>query len=108
MNVRAIRELLERDPVALAIVGYLSRHPQAMDTAPGIAQWWIRRELPATQAALAKLLDLGVIQCRSNGPTGIYSYTRDPHLQQWLVHYVAIWTKRKASAAAPSGGDPPC
>jgi len=30
--------------VADAILGYLAEHPQAMDTADGIAQWWIARQ----------------------------------------------------------------
>lgn len=94
MDVGAIRELLGRDPVSLAIVAYLSRHPQAMDTAAGIADWWIHRELRPTQEALAKLMDLGVIQCRSNGPTTIYSYTREPKLQRWLINYVECLNAR--------------
>lgn len=88
MDVRAIRELLERDPVCIAIVGYLNRHPQAMDTAPGIADWWIRCKLHPTQEALAKLMDLRVVQCRSDGSTSIYAYTHDPQLQRWLISYL--------------------
>lgn len=87
-DVQPIRELLDRDPVSFAIVAYLSRHTQAMDTARGIAEWWIHMELRPTQEALAKLLDLGALICQSTGTTSIYSYTRDLKLQRWLLHYV--------------------
>lgn len=32
------------EEVAQDILGYLAEHPQAMDTAEGIAEWWIMRQ----------------------------------------------------------------
>ena len=32
------------EEMAEYILGYLSEHPQAMDTTEGIAQWWIMRQ----------------------------------------------------------------
>lgn len=84
----AIRELLDHDPISFAIVTYLSHHPQAMDTAPGAAEWWIHQELGPTQEALTKLVDLGVVHCRSNGTSSLYAYARDPKLHGWLVRYL--------------------
>ena len=81
----AIRELLARDPVCGEIVTYLSRHTQAMDTAPGIAEWWIHREVPPTEEALLKLLQHGVVRSFVVGSARVYAYTKNPHLRQTLA-----------------------
>jgi hypothetical protein len=57
-----LRDLLAHDPVCRDIVQYLMHNNDAADTARGIAQWWIRRDVVATQEALMKLQDLGVVQ----------------------------------------------
>jgi hypothetical protein len=48
---------------------YLRRNPRACDTALGIARWWLEgsvRVPPATVAqALDRMVDLGVLECRS-------------------------------------------
>lgn len=98
-DIQAIRELLDRDPVSFAIVAYLSRHTQAMDTARGIAEWWIHMELRPTQEALANLFDLGVLCCQSAGPATIYCYTRDPKLQGWLLRYVKNQDRERTDIA---------
>ena len=43
-----LRDLLARDPVCRDIVEYLMQNNDASDTARGIAQWWIRRDVAAT------------------------------------------------------------
>ena len=57
-----LRDLLARDPVCRDIVEYLMQNNDAADTARGIAQWWIRRDVAATQEALMKLQEWGVVQ----------------------------------------------
>lgn len=48
---------LREEQMLRAILAYLSKHPRAMDTFEGIAQWWISQEgVHADRAALAKTL----------------------------------------------------
>jgi Fe2+ or Zn2+ uptake regulation protein len=50
-----------------ALVDYLAEHPEAMDTADGIAEWWLTRQrirvdLAALARVLSRLTDLGVLE----------------------------------------------
>ena len=85
--------MLERDPTCLDIVHYLTRHSEAADTARGIAEWWIKRDLPSTQEALSKLLECGVIRSHPvQDSTFVYAYTKNPLLRQTLARYVRALT----------------
>lgn len=84
----ALRDLLAEDPVCGEIVTYLSCHTQAMDTARGIAEWWIHRELPRTEEALSKLLQHGVVRSFVVGSARVYAYTKNSLLRQSLADYV--------------------
>lgn len=85
----AIRDLLVRDPVCLEIVNYLSRHSEAADTARGIAEWWINRNLASTQEALLKLQDFGVVQSFAvQDNTFVYAYTKNPILRQSIARHL--------------------
>lgn len=45
------------EEVAQDILGYLAEHPQAMDTAEGIAEWWImRQQIRVNVATLTRVL----------------------------------------------------
>jgi len=77
----ALRDLLDEDPVCGEIVTYLSHHTEAMDTARGIAEWWIKREVRPTEDALQKLLRHGVVRSFVVGATRVYAYTKDPLLR---------------------------
>ncbi len=41
--------------IANSIIEYIEEHPMAMDTARGIAEWWVRSTLVATSAAIELL-----------------------------------------------------
>ena len=61
----------------------------AADTARGIAQWWIRRDVAATQEALMKLQEWGVVQTHVvQDHTFVYAYTKRAVLRQSLVRYL--------------------
>jgi hypothetical protein len=83
-----LRDLLANDPVCRDIVQYLMHNNDAADTARGIAQWWIRRDVVATQQALMKLQDWGVVQSRVvQHHTFVYGYTKRSVVRQSLARY---------------------
>lgn len=43
--------------VVHALAAYLLAHPQASDTAEGIARWWLRGDAPASSLMLEEALD---------------------------------------------------
>ena len=93
-----LRELLAYDPVCRDIVQYLMRNNDAVDTARGIAQWWVQRDLAATQEALMKLQDWGVVQTRAvQDHTFVYAYTKRSVVRQSLARYFG---KAPASGSA--------
>ena len=84
-----LRELLAHDPVCRDIVRYLMHNNDAADTARGIAQWWIRRDVATTQEALMKLQDCGVVQTHIvQDRTFVYAYTKRSVVRQSLARYL--------------------
>jgi hypothetical protein len=99
-RLSAIRELLERDHVCLEIVRYLSQHNDAADTARGIADWWIRRDLPSTATALVQLERHGIVRSYVvQDATSVYGYTKNPLLRQTLQNYVEAAARTAAEPA---------
>ncbi|PYM92505.1 MAG: hypothetical protein DME04_14965 [Candidatus Rokuibacteriota bacterium] len=96
----AIRDLLAHDPVCLEIALYLARNSEAADTARGIAEWWIGRNLASTQEALLKLQACGVVQAFAvQDHTFVYAYTKNPNLRQSIARQL-----RGVLALHPSRG----
>jgi hypothetical protein len=88
-SATSLRDLLARDPVCCDIVRYLMRHTDAADTARGIAEWWIGRDLAATQDALLKLQACGVVRSHVvQERTFVYAYTKRAVLRQTLARYL--------------------
>jgi len=85
----ALRDLLARDVVCREIVQYLMRNNEAADTARGIAEWWINRDVPSTRQALSKLQKCGVVQSHMvQDDTFVYAYTKRAVLRQSLARYL--------------------
>jgi len=83
-----LRDLLASDPVCREIVQYLMRNNEAADTACGIAEWWIRRDVASTQEALMKLQTCGVVQSYLvQDNTCVYAYTKRAVLRQSLARH---------------------
>ena len=98
-RLTTIRDLLERDAVCRAIVQYLVRHSEAADTARGIAEWWINRDLPSTLDALVKLVDSGIVcSYPVQDETLVFGYTKNPILRQTLAQHV----ERLSRAPSPA------
>lgn len=59
-------QLFERSDIRREILVYLAEHPEAQDTAEGIAQWWILercvdRHAPLVTEAIDYLVEKGLI-----------------------------------------------
>jgi hypothetical protein len=48
--------------VAVAIITYFRRHPDAKDNLEGIATWWIDEERDLVDQSLSLLIDLGTVK----------------------------------------------
>jgi hypothetical protein len=77
-----VRHLLGRDRLCLEIARYLARHPDAADTVRGVAAWWVRHDVPATEVALLRLVSYGVVRCYPLEGATVYAYARDAGLRQ--------------------------
>jgi hypothetical protein len=76
-----IRDLFARDPVCVAIVSYLFVNNLAADTAQGIADWWIDREVNATEAALETLAAHGIVRRHRIQTSLVYTFTKNARLR---------------------------
>ena len=97
---RAILDLLLRDPVCEDIVIYFNAHTRAVDTPRGIAEWWIDRDPRATEEALTKLMNLGVVQAHLHGPTRTFGYTKDRSIRRAIAAYVKSLSREPEPGAA--------
>lgn len=65
------------DRLTAEITDYLAAHPEAADTAEGVAQWWVGRQrydrlMAAVEAALTRLVAQGVVSCREAADGTVY------------------------------------
>jgi hypothetical protein len=62
----AMREPDPTDPVVMALLSYLGRHPQAADSLSGVARWWVGDDSPfdleQVRRALERLVACGALR----------------------------------------------
>jgi DNA-binding IclR family transcriptional regulator len=63
----------EESPLALQILDYFRRHPQAKDSVEGIAQFWVSADPIEVRRALDKLVDMKLVEKRTNASMDLYS-----------------------------------
>ncbi len=68
-----VADLGEDSPLALQILDYFRRHPQAKDSVEGIARFWVDADPVEVSQALEKLVDLDLISKRKNASIDLYS-----------------------------------
>jgi DNA-binding MarR family transcriptional regulator len=67
----------KESPLVLQILDYLRRHPQAKDSVEGIAQFWVSADPIEVRRALDRLVDMNLVERRSNAAMDLYSMSDD-------------------------------
>ena len=75
MNQEATKQLGDNAQLALKILDYLRHHPQAKDSAEGIAMWWVEDEPGQVRRVLEQLVDLNLLGKRTQSSFDIYFRT---------------------------------
>jgi|SRR3974377_43868 len=75
---------LKAHPLCEEIVRFLLDNEHAMDTARGIAAWWVQSDEMAVQAALDQLIACRVIALYQFTSGVLYGLTRDQEIRAWL------------------------
>lgn len=70
-----VAEQGEKSQLALQILDYLRRHPQAKDSVEGIAQFWVQADPIEVRRALDALVDEKLVEKRSSAAMDLYSGT---------------------------------
>ena len=97
---------LQGDPLSEQIVLFLLENETAMDTARGIASWWIRRDDLAVQAALDRLISCGIITPHTFTSGILYGLTRNQKIRDWLRANYALASKADSHSPADGSGRP--
>ncbi len=76
---------IEADPVSCDILRFLLENESAMDSAKGIAAWWVHADELAVQPSLHRLFACGAIVAHSlsSGST-LYGLNPDPEVRACL------------------------
>jgi hypothetical protein len=98
----SIAATLKENPLGEQIVLFLMENEAAMDTARGIAAWWVGCDEVAVQAALDRLIACGVITAYTFSSGILYGLTRNEDTRVWLrtVYGAAL---RQASRSGNDG-----
>jgi len=80
-----IAATLDADPLACDVLRFLLENENAMDSAKGIAAWWVHTDELAVQPALHRLVACGAILAHTlSSGTTLYRLTQDPEIRAWL------------------------
>jgi len=81
----SITATLEADPLSGDILRFLLKNQAAMDSAKGIAAWWVRKDELAVRPSLDRLFACGAIVAHtlSSGVT-VYGLSQNPDIRIWL------------------------
>ena len=63
----------EESQLALEILDYFRRHPDAKDSVEGIARFWVSADPIEVRRALDRLIDLDLVVKRANASMDLYS-----------------------------------
>jgi len=98
----AIAAAIESDPLARDILCFLSANENAMDTASGIAAWWLHNDEVAVQPSLHSLVLCGAIIAHTlRSGTTLYGLTQDFEVRAGLRSTLRGPGDRSSSAKGP-------
>ncbi len=77
MHREDVAEIGKESPLALRILDYFRRHPQAKDSVEGIAQFWVSADPIEVRRALDRLVDMKLVEKRASAAMDLYSMSDD-------------------------------
>ena len=98
---------LKAHPLCEEIVRFLLDNEHAMDTARGIAAWWVQSDEITVQAALDQLIACRVIALYQFTSGVLYGLTRDQEIRAWLRAVYAAKTHHNDLRRPPETMPPP-
>ena len=101
--MNTIEALLNDDTVSRQIVLFLLENETAMDTAKGIASWWVQCDHVAVQPALDQLVRYGAIVPYACGSGMLYGFTRDQDIRARLRAILCAGMPRKNQSPGDGG-----
>jgi hypothetical protein len=85
LTVLAISNAIDADPLSRDILRFLLENQNAMDSAKGIAAWWVHRDELAVQSSLNRLFACGAIAAHTlSSRTTLYGLTPDVEVRTGL------------------------
>jgi hypothetical protein len=88
---------LETDQLSCKILRFLLENESAMDSAKGIAAWWVHQDELAVQPSLHRLVACGALLAHTLGSgTTLYGLTQDPEVRAWLRDTLAVQRDQKS------------
>jgi hypothetical protein len=97
----AITSTIAGDPLAFDILRFLMANEKAMDTARGIATWWVHNDEVAVLPSLQNLFRCGAITAHPlRSGTTLYGLTADAEVRVWLRSFLSAAGEQLASARA--------
>jgi DNA-binding IclR family transcriptional regulator len=77
MHREDVAEIGKESPLALRILDYFRRHPQAKDSVEGIAQFWVSADPVEVRRALDRLVDMKLVEKRASASMDLYSMSEE-------------------------------
>ena len=78
MSVENVAEEVgEHSELALQILDYFRRHPQAKDSVEGIARFWVSADPLEVRRTLDRLVELRLVEKRKNASMDLYSMSAE-------------------------------
>jgi hypothetical protein len=97
----ALAATLQADSVSCEVLRFFLGNERAMDSAKGIAAWWVHRDELAVQPSLHRLVACGAILAHTltSGVT-LYKLSPDPAIRAWLRNALGVSDVPRATATA--------